>query len=140
MGKLGWQRRVGVLIPSGSEKTKIKGYFGEAQVVSWLQQQGYTVLWQNYTWRAGEIDIIARKGETVSFIEVKTRMTTYFDLSELITQSKQKKIIHTAKKYIAAHGSASFSYQFDVALVEKLTTGLFSINYISNAFYGVEFY
>lgn len=122
-----------------SDKTKVKGFFGEAQVVAWLQKNGYQIIAQNYTTKLGEIDIIAQKQEVISFIEVKMRMTTYFDLSELINYSKQKKIISTAKRYIAMHGNHEQIYQFDVALVEKLPEGRYGINYLPNAFYGNEF-
>lgn len=124
---------------SNSEKTKAKGYFGESQVAAWLRQNGYIVLTQNYTCRLGEIDIIAKKGNYISFIEVKMRFTTYFNLSELITISKQKKIILTAKRYISLYGNDQYVYQFDVALVEKLPEGQFGVTYLPNAFYGSEF-
>ncbi len=118
--------------------TKPKGFLGEAHVVTWLQQNGYTVLRQNYATKLGDIDIIAKKDNTVSFIEVKTRFTTYFDLSELITPSKQRKIILTARRYIALYGNHNNIYRFDVALVEKTPEGLV-VSYIENAFYGAEF-
>ena len=121
------------------DKTKAKGFFGEAQVITWLQKNGYQILAQNYTTKGGEIDIIAQKGEVVSFIEVKMRMTTYFDLSELVNYTKQRKIILTAKRYIALYGRSDQIYQFDVALVEKLPAGEFSVSYLPNAFYGSEF-
>lgn len=118
--------------------TKPKGFLGEAHVASWLQQNGYAILRQNYTTKLGEIDIIAKKDNMISFIEVKTRFTTYFDLSELITPSKQKKIILTARRYIALYGNHQDIYRFDVALVEK-TPECLVVSYIENAFYGTEF-
>lgn len=121
------------------DQTKAKGFFGESQVVVWLQKNGYQVLAQNYTTKSGEIDIIAQKGDIISFIEVKMRMTTYFDLSELVNYTKQRKIISTAKRYIALNGNHTQIYQFDIALVEKLPNGQFGINYLPNAFYGSEF-
>lgn len=123
---------------SVGNNTKPKGFLGEAQVVTWLQQNGYQVLRQNYACKTGEIDIIAQKDEFVCFIEVKTRFITYFDLSELITPSKQKKIINTARRYIALYGDHKQVYRFDVALVEKTLDGLI-VNYIPNAFSGAEF-
>jgi len=119
-------------------QNKPKGFFGEQQVVRWLQQNGYTIITQNYACKFGEIDIIAKKQDIISFIEVKTRFITYFDLSELITTSKQRKIIATAKRYIALYGNCRQIYQFDVALVEKTPEGLI-VSYIANAFYGSEF-
>lgn len=121
------------------DHNKLKGFFGESCVVAWLQKSGYQVLAQNYTTKFGEIDIIAKKGPTISFIEVKMRLTTYFDLSELVNYTKQKKIIATARRYIALHGQVDQIYQFDIALVAKLSSGQFEINYLPNAFCGSEF-
>jgi len=121
-----------------SNQNKSKGFLGEQQVVNWLQKAGYTILAQNYTCKFGEIDIIAQKQNVISFIEVKTRFITYFDLSELITLGKQRKIIATAKRYIALYGKPDQIYQFDVALVEKTPDGLI-VTYLENAFYGSEF-
>ncbi len=118
--------------------TKPKGFLGEQQVVVWLQQKGYQILAQNYTTRTGEIDIIAKKGDVISFIEVKTRFITYFDLSELVNYQKQRKIIATAKRYIALYGNHHQIYQFDIALVEKTPEGLV-VTYLPNAFQGAEF-
>ena len=117
---------------------KSKGSFGEQQVVSWLRDRGYTVLNCNYFCRQGEIDIIAQRSNTVSFIEVKTRLKSYFDLSQVITPVKRKKIIAAAKNYITRYGRADHIYRFDVALVEKSADN-FNINYVQNAFFGTEF-
>jgi putative endonuclease len=100
-----------------------------------LQTQGYTVQARNYSWRGGEIDIIAQKDNSVMFIEVKMRQHHYFSLSEIITSSKQRKIIATARKYI--HENASWHetiYRFDVALLELLNDGTYTTTYIPNAF------
>ena len=125
---------------SSFDKTKVKGVFGETQVVNWLKAHNYKVLAQNYSSKMGEIDIIAQKGEIVSFIEVKMRLTKYFALSELVTPSKQRKIIMTARRYIALYGKVNQIYQFDIALVEKSDNDDFKIEYLPNAFYGSEFY
>ena len=117
------------------DSRRYKGNFGEQKVVEWLQKNGYSILRQNYTCRQGEVDIIAQKDEVVAFIEVKTRLKLYFDLSQVITYSKKKKIIATAKNYISRYGDQNKVYRFDVALVEKVDNN-FDINYISNAFWG----
>lgn len=115
-----------------------KGALGEAQVLLWLQQHGYTVLHQNYRCRTGEIDLIARQGDVIAFIEVKLRMNHYFDLSEVITPTKQKRILSAARHYLAYFADQSVNYRFDVALVHKIGAG-FQVEYLENAFEGSEF-
>lgn len=116
---------------------KQAGNFGETQVISWLKQQGYEILQRNYVCKMGEIDIVAKKNHHLYFVEVKTRLKSYFDLSEVITQTKQKRII-AASKYYLSHNNFNGLCQFDVALVEKSITG-FEIRYLPNVFYGSEF-
>ena len=111
------------------------GKKGEELVVDYIRQLGFTLIAQNYRQRCGEIDIIAQKDNTVAFIEVKLRQTTYFYLSEVITPAKQRKIIKTAHHFILFTGKQSDSliYRFDVALLE-LQKGEYSITYIRDAF------
>ena len=52
---------------------KILGNKGEQAAVQYLENHGYLIRERNYRARTGEIDIIASKGDTISFVEVKTR-------------------------------------------------------------------
>ncbi len=112
------------------------GTHGELLVCRQLMVQGFTILARNYAVRGGEIDIIARKDDTVVFVEVKTRTQHHFNLSEVITPSKKRKIALTARHYIAynAHLFGDVLYRFDVALVCLGSNQV--VSYIKNAFYG----
>ncbi|MEX2437974.1 MAG: YraN family protein [Candidatus Babeliales bacterium] len=114
-------------------ETKKFGASAELFVGNHLAQQGYTVLAQNYRQRCGEIDIIAAKKGYLIFVEVKARKTDYFNLSELITPSKQQKIIKTARYYCARNTVFDKVIRFDVALVLDTNNG-FDMTYIENAF------
>ena len=77
------------------------GKKGEKLAVEMLQKKGYSILEQN--WRSGknELDVIARIGETVVFVEVKTRSTAFFgDPSEAVSIVKQKRTIQAANDYL----------------------------------------
>lgn len=106
------------------------GNWGETLVAQNLEQHGYTLLAKNYRYRTGEIDLIAKKNEYIIFVEVKTRKHTYFDLTDLITISKQRKIIATAHHFLATYDFDNKICRFDVALVEQNN----HITYIPNAF------
>ena len=58
-----------------SEKRSLLGRKGEDLAASFLNQQGYRLLVRNYRQRYGEIDIIARDGACIAFVEVKTTTT-----------------------------------------------------------------
>ncbi|OGB83809.1 YraN family protein [candidate division TM6 bacterium RIFCSPHIGHO2_12_FULL_32_22] len=109
------------------------GNFGEKLVSEYLVKNGFKVLHRNYRQRYGEIDLIAEKNEVVAFVEVKFRQNEYFSLSDVITRSKQKKIILAAKRFISMSDFVDKVFRFDVALILKEGDN-FRINYIENAF------
>ena len=111
------------------------GQKGETIVAESLQKDGYTILSKNFRIRGGEIDIIAQKNEVLAFIEVKTRKNILFPLSQVVTLTKQKKIIKTAKCFLLSYKQTIDTvYRFDVALVKLGNSS--SITYIPNAFTG----
>ncbi|HSC24975.1 MAG TPA: YraN family protein [Candidatus Babeliales bacterium] len=110
-----------------------KGKEGELLVARYLQEEGYTIITQNYRKRFGEIDLIAQKNDTLVFVEVKWRRNPLIDPAELIGPSKQKKIISIAKQYLSTHTSLDIVCRFDVALIEETNNSL-ELRYISNAF------
>ena len=65
-----------------SETQKI-GEIGEDIACKYIQNKGFTVIERNFTRKAGEIDIVARKGQEIDFFEVKSvsRETSFFDVS-----------------------------------------------------------
>lgn len=109
------------------------GKEAEQKVAALLAQQGFKIVEHNYRKRHGEIDLIATKAALMVFVEVKMRQHQYFDLSDVITPGKQRKIISVAKEYIAKKGTENQSYRFDVALLQETPQGL-DVQYIPNAF------
>jgi putative endonuclease len=105
-----------------------QGKAGEAVVGHWLTARGFYVLERNYSWRGGEIDIIAAKYELLLFIEVKFRAQPAL-LAELVPATKQQKIIRTARYYLAHHRHHNKAWRFDIALVHNET-----VTYLENAF------
>jgi len=120
------------MLTDSKPQAKVTGKKGEEAVCAWLLNEGFTIRTCNFAVREGEIDIIAHKGNVLAFIEVKTRYNNYFPLSEVITLSKQRKIIHTAKRYLLASSDIDKVLRFDVALVTMGSTP--TITYIPHAF------
>lgn len=116
--------------------TKEIGNFGEDKACDFLEKQGMTVLKRNFYARCGEIDIIAKDGETIVFAEVKTRLSKeYGSPSEFVDYRKQEKIIQTALYYL---GNDDIDMRFDVIeVMYKLFGGVMTvteINHIKSAF------
>ena len=104
---------------------KQKGNRGEAIACAYLKEQGFKILEQNYRCKIGEVDIVARDGEYLVFVEVKYRKTAAHGLpQESVNFPKQKKISATAGYYLMTHNQCeNVSVRFDVVSVlgEKVT-------------------
>jgi putative endonuclease len=114
-----------------------RGDQGELLVAQYLQREGFTILARNYARRIGEVDLIAKCDNIIAFVEVKARTRGLFDLTELISRSKQQRIIKAAKYFIVEQSLDAMVYRFDVALIENLDEG--TISYIPNAFTEPEY-
>ena len=116
--------------------TKEIGNFGEDKACEFLEKQGIGVLKRNFHARCGEVDIIAKDGETIVFAEVKTRLSKeYGTPSEFVDFRKQEKIMKTALYYL---GNDDTDMRFDVIEVMYKTAGdvmmVTEINHIKSAF------
>lgn len=120
-------------------KSHIFGKKAESAVANLLQSEHFTILEQNYTKFFGEIDIIAKKDDVIVFVEVKARNNSQISMFELVTQSKQQKVIKTACAYISEKKLYKKTHRFDVALVEGDRDGNIKIRYIPNAFCQTSF-
>jgi putative endonuclease len=77
------------------------GEKGEGLAAKFLRKKGYKIIEQNYQTRIGEIDIIAMDGETLVFVEVKTRESLYYGRPfEAVTGLKRRKISNVATLYL----------------------------------------
>src|SRR5438132_13517545 len=78
------------------------GKSGEDLACRELERRGYAVIARRYRRRGGEIDIIARDGPTLVFVEVKARETHAFgEAAEAVTIIKRRRMVHLAMDYAA---------------------------------------
>jgi putative endonuclease len=107
---------------------------GEQLAADMLAGIGWEILDRNYRYNRGEIDIIARDGDTTVFVEVKTRMSSEYGPPECaVTPSKQRQIIRVAQGYLFERQWAECACRFDVVAVE-FAQGEPRFNHIRNAF------
>ena len=110
------------------------GTRGESLAVKALKKKGYKILEKNYRCKLGEIDVIARDGGVLAFIEVKARRTDRFGDPKLaITAQKQRKISMVALEYLKKTGQIEKGARFDVVAI-RLLPGQPDIEIIKNAF------
>ena len=95
------------------------GARGEEIAVRYLKRRGYRILERNYRIRLGEIDIIAKQGGDLVFIEVKTRSDILFGSPlESVTPAKQKLLSKVALEYVNKHDCHNSPSRFDVVGVQ----------------------
>jgi len=114
------------------------GRLGESEAAGFLEKKGYRVLERNYRCRFGEIDIVARDGAAIVFVEVKTRASDRFGTpGESVDSRKQLKITRTAQYYIESNRLGEVDMRFDVVGV-GIREGVFSFELIRDAFEAAE--
>lgn len=94
------------------------GKLGEDEASKYLKSKGYTLIQRNYRTRYGEIDIIAKDGKYIVFVEVKTRSSTYFGFPrEAVDKYKQSRIKNVSILYLAQKKLINSNIRFDVVEV-----------------------
>lgn len=94
------------------------GGSGEDAVAAWYQSRGYEVVERNWRCKAGELDLILRRGRTFVFCEVKTRTSDAFGAPvEAVTRNKQVRVRHLAARWLEDAPMRPIDIRFDVASV-----------------------
>ncbi len=107
----------------------------EQQVARHLRRKGYKILHRNLRLDRFEVDIIAQKGDTVAFVEVRSRTDDSVSTpEETVNYKKRQHLRAIARRYIARYGDPELYYRFDVAGVVMPTDGPARITYYENAF------
>lgn len=110
------------------------GKRGEDLAAGHLRKAGYQIVAQNYRCLYGEVDIIALEGDTIVFIEVKSRRSeTFGQPQEAVGLEKQKKLSRISLHYLQQKRLEGRNARFDVVSVRMLPDGI-RIDLIQNAF------
>ncbi|MCL4101832.1 putative endonuclease [Fibrobacter sp. UWH9] len=123
--------------------TRKKGNAIEDQAAAFLTRNGYQVVARNYAYRGGELDIVAKQGETIVFVEVKSVWNNQQgNPAARVNRLKQKKIWHTACHFLHSHPQIAprgFDQpcRFDV-LSARVYQSPLQFSHIQNAFEGTQ--
>ena len=106
-------------LSSGMSRSRVMlGKIGEDLACRELEGRGYAILARRYRQRAGELDIIARDGPTVVFVEVKAREGREFgDAVEAVTSLKRRRMTRVALEYLVRHRLTHCPCRFDVVSI-----------------------
>lgn len=120
-----------------SEKRRaaeVAGRRAETWVALSLRLRGYRVLAQRYKTRSGEIDLVVRRGKTLTFVEVKQRARPEDTLDPVSARSEER-IIRAGEIFLSRHPTyvkRGFALRYDIAVV----TGRWRIEMRRDAFRG----
>ncbi|RAL26187.1 YraN family protein [Thermoflavimicrobium daqui] len=109
-----WERSV----PLKRDRRREIGQVGEQAAADFLSKQGFQVITRNWSTRLGELDIIARDGEALVVVEVRTTTSQRFGFGyESIDMRKQQKVRRLALQYIHQQRITHIPLRFDVVSV-----------------------
>jgi putative endonuclease len=107
---------------------------GEQLAVEHLERAGWMVLSRNFRIGHREVDLVARRGEVVAFVEVKTRAGLGFGHPlEAITAKKRREIQTVAQVWVERHGRPGDVYRYDAIAVLILAGAEPRIEHVEDA-------
>jgi putative endonuclease len=111
------------------------GAFGERLAALHLEAKGYSILARNFRCREGEIDIVAQDGDTLVFVEVRTRRGDALGgPAESVTALKQARLVAAATAYVQTLGELPAGQRIDVVGVQLSPGGrLLTIDHLEGA-------
>ncbi|BHH83998.1 YraN family protein [Desulforhopalus sp. 52FAK] len=113
---------------------QILGMEGEASAARFLKRKGYTIIEKNYRCSYGEIDLIVQDGDTLVFVEVKTRTSKDFGgPAAAVNHRKQVQISKTAHNFLTELKKDT-NARFDVVSILMEKNREVQIDHLTNAF------
>ena len=110
------------------------GKKGEQKAVDFLLADGYDILERNYRFDKAEVDIIAKKDNTLAIIEVKTRSTTDFGNPQDFVKPKQiQRLVKAVDEYVTEN-ALDVEVRFDIIAIVK-NGNTFTVEHLKDAFY-----
>ena len=105
----------------GRQQSELWGRRAETLAAAYLRLKGYAILDRRVSSRVGELDIIARRGRTYAFIEVKARKTITAGLSA-VTPSSRRRIERAAEAWLARRNILAEFWRYDIIVMRPWRT------------------
>ena len=129
-GVVNWAARKGLAESSAPEtkaaaghKARRTGVRGETYAYWYLRKNGYVMIARNFSQRGlkGEIDLVGYDGETLAFVEVKTRTSPSDQFGapeDAVTTGKKRHLSHMARQFVREYRAVGVPYRFDILAIE----------------------
>jgi putative endonuclease len=115
-----------------TDRRRALGRAAEAYAATYLQRRGYEIVARNWRCTAGELDLIARDGTVLVFVEVRASRLDITRAIESIGLVKQRRLVALAQHYVAAHAPEPPDWRIDV-LALAWTNGVWQIHHLRAA-------
>lgn len=117
------------------DKRSSLGKIGEDRACEELRRRGYTIVERRFRTRCGELDIVARDGNTIVFVEVKTRSGGNFgNPFESVTWHKRQRLSRMATSYLFLKRLSDVACRFDIVSVMPNAAGKLEVEILKSAF------
>jgi putative endonuclease len=111
------------------------GRAGESRAAAHLEGRGYRILARNVRAGGVELDLVARRGATLVFVEVKTRRARRFGLpEEAVDARKQARLVRGARAWLHGNDTRAQRVRFDVVACEVTEGGEWRVRHLEGAF------
>jgi putative endonuclease len=110
---------------AAGHRARRTGVRGETYAYWYLRRNGYVMIARNFTDRGvrGEIDLVGYDGETLAFVEVKTRTTPrgeFGSAEDAVTDDKQRLLSRMARQFVREYHAGRAPFRFDILAIEAL--------------------
>jgi len=96
------------------------GRAGERRAAWFYRFRGYRILGRNVVLGRGEIDLVVRRGRTLVFVEVKTRLSSsHGEPWQAVDRDKRRQLIGLARRYLATNDTGAVVVRFDVVSIVR---------------------
>jgi len=113
---------------------RARGGAGEQVAEEWLTARGFRIVERNVRNHGGEIDLVAREGDTLCFVEVKARLSDRFGPAiAAVGIAKQRRLARAAALYLVAHPWPG-PCRFDVLGLDRRADGGWEVTLVRDAF------
>lgn len=110
------------------------GIHGEGRAAAYLEEHGWRIVDRNYRFGHREIDLVARRGTTIAFVEVKTRSApTWGHPLAAIDARKRAEILRVARVWVERYGRPGDEYRFDAIAVYPDAAGPMVVEHVEDA-------
>jgi putative endonuclease len=116
-------------------RTRALGAEGEARAARLLEDGGYTILARNARADRVELDLVARRGDVLAFVEVKTRRSRAHGVpEEAVDARKRRRLVRGAAAWLRANGASARRVRFDVIVCECDPRDAWRLRHLEGAF------